>query len=159
MLFTVAFFVNAAANFAFGLTLSGLLGPAEFGRYSTVQLASITLATGTLDWLRYSTLRYSGDDSAKVAVASSLETGYFALTIAAYLGVGLLAACGVTFSLGAVMLLLTPLLGAAAHRVDYIGGQVPGARAGRAFRGDLRPAPSAVLLPGRCSSPGEPATR
>lgn len=123
MLFTVAFFVNAAANFAFGLALSGLLGPAEFGRYSTVQLASITLATGTLDWLRYSTLRYSGDDSVRASVASSLETGYFALTIAAYLGVGLLAACGVTFSLGAVMLLLTPLLGAAAHRVDYSGAK------------------------------------
>ncbi len=123
MLFTVAFFFNATANFAFGLALSALLGPAEFGRYSTVQLASITLATGTLDWLRYSTLRYSGDLSAKAAIASSLETGYFALTIAIYFGVGLLAAFGVTFNLGAVMLLLTPLLGAAAHRVDYTGAK------------------------------------
>ena len=123
MLFTVAFFFNAAANFAFGLALSALLGPAEFGRYSTAQLASITLAVGTLDWLRYSTLRYSGDQTAKAAIASSLETGYFALTIAAYLGVGLLAVFGVTFNLGAVMLLLTPLLGAAAHRVDYTGAK------------------------------------
>jgi len=123
MLFTVTFFLNAAANFAFGVALSGMLGPAEFGRYSTVQLASITLATGTLDWLRYSTLRYSGDESARTAIASSLETGYFALALAAYLVVGLLVACGVTFNLGAVMLLLTPLLGVAAHRVDYSGAK------------------------------------
>ncbi len=123
MLFTVAFFFNAAANFAFGLALSALLGPAEFGRYSTAQLASITLAVGALDWLRYSTLRYSGDQSAKAAIASSLEAGYFALTVSIYLGVGLLVAVGVTFNLGAAMMLLMPLLGAAAHRVDYSGAK------------------------------------
>ena len=51
MLFAISFFLNAATNFAFGLTLSAILGPAEFGRASTVQLASITLAGGMLDWL------------------------------------------------------------------------------------------------------------
>jgi O-antigen/teichoic acid export membrane protein len=133
MLFTVTFFLNAAANFAFGLTLSALLGPAEFGRYSTVQLASITLATGMLDWLRYSTLRYSGDDRARTVIASSLETGYVALTLAAYLVVGLLAAFGVTFNFGAIMLLLTPLLGVAAHRVDYSGAKFRAREQGARF--------------------------
>ena len=65
MIFALSFFLNAATNFAFGLTLSAVLGPAEFGRYSTVQLASITLAGGMLDWLRYSTLRFAGEDKKK----------------------------------------------------------------------------------------------
>src|ERR1700735_4464797 len=121
MLFAISFFLNAATNFAFGLTLSAILGPAEFGRYSTVQLASITLAGGMLDWLRYSTLRFSGEDDAKVAIASSLGAGYFALTLVAYLAVAALVGFGVTFGLGAPLLLLTPLLGVAAHRVDFTG--------------------------------------
>ena len=84
MIFAISFFLNAATNFAFGLTLSAILGPAEFGRYSTVQLASITLAGGMLDWLRLSSLRFSGDAQARVAVASSLEAGYFGLTLVVY---------------------------------------------------------------------------
>ncbi len=123
MLFAISFFLNAATNFAFGLTLSAIFGPAEFGRYSTVQLASITLAGGTLDWLRYSTLRFSGDDEAKATVASSLEAGYLGLTLLVYLIVLGLAGCGVTFGLGAPLLLLTPLLGVAAHRVDFTGAR------------------------------------
>jgi O-antigen/teichoic acid export membrane protein len=123
MLFAISFFLNAATNFAFGLTLSAILGPAEFGRYSTVQLASITLAGGTLDWLRYSTLRFSGDDEAKATVASSLEAGYLGLTLLSYIVVLGLAGFGVTFGLGAPLLLLTPLLGVAAHRVDFTGAR------------------------------------
>ena len=123
MIFAISFFLNAAANFAFGLTLSAILGPAEFGRYSTVQLASITLAGGMLDWLRLSSLRFSGDASARVAVASSLEAGYFVLALTAYAGVGLAALCGVTFGFGVPLMLLTPLLGVAAHRVDFMGAK------------------------------------
>src|ERR1700760_872590 len=108
MLFAISFFLNAATNFAFGLTLSAILGPAEFGRYSTVQLASITLAGGMLDWLRYSTLRFSGEEEAKTTIASSLEAGYFVLALVAYLGVAILAAFGITFGLGVPLLLLTP---------------------------------------------------
>ena len=55
MLFAVVFFLNSAANFALGIVLSALLGPAEFGRYATVALAAITLAGAAFDWLRYST--------------------------------------------------------------------------------------------------------
>jgi len=51
MLFSVTFFPHAAANFA-SACVSAILGPAEFGRYSTVALASITLAGAMLDWLR-----------------------------------------------------------------------------------------------------------
>ena len=135
MIFALSFFLNAATNFAFGLTLSAILGPAEFGRYSTVQLASITLAGGMLDWLRYSTLRFSGDDEAKTVIASSLEAGYFALTLAIYAAVGVCVALDATFGLGAPLLLLTPLLGVAAHRVDFTGAQFRARDQGVAFAG------------------------
>jgi O-antigen/teichoic acid export membrane protein len=135
MIFAVSFFLNAATNFAFGLTLSAILGPAEFGRYSTVQLASITLAGGMLDWLRYSSLRFSGEEGGRVAIAASLEAGYFALTLIAYAVVGLSVACGFDFGLGAPLLLLTPLLGVAAHRVDFLGAKFRARDEGRAFAG------------------------
>ncbi len=123
MIYAISFFLNAATNFAFGLTLSAILGPAEFGRYSTAQLASLTLASGMLDWLRLSSLRFSGDPATRLSVDSSLEAGYFALTLAAYAGVGLAVAFGATFGFGAPLLLLTPLLGVAAHRVDFMGAK------------------------------------
>ena len=135
MIFAISFFLNAAANFAFGLTLSAILGPAEFGRYSTVQLASITLAAGMLDWLRLSSLRFSGDAGARVAVASSLEAGYFVLTLAVYAVVGLAAACGVTFGFGLTLMLLAPLLGVAAHRVDFMGAKFRARDEGLPFAG------------------------
>ena len=135
MLFAVSFFVNAAANFALGLTLSAILGPAEFGRYATVQLAAITLAVGTLDWLRLSTLRFSGDDTQRVAVASSLEAGYLALALLGYAAAAGLAALGVTFGLGATLLLLTPLLGVAAHRLDFMAARFRAREEPRAFAG------------------------
>ena len=135
MIFALSFFLNAAANFAFGLTLSAILGPAAFGLYSTVQLASITLAGGMLDWLRLSSLRFSGDDTNRVSVASSLEAGYFALTLVVYAAVGVCVAFGASFGLGATLLLLTPLLGVAAHRVDYMGARFRARDESRPFVG------------------------
>ena len=135
MTFALSFFLNAATNFAFGLTLSAILGPAAFGLYSTVQLASITLAGGMLDWLRLSSLRFSGDDANRLSVASSLEAGYFVLTLAVYAVVGLCVAFGANFGLGAPLLLLTPLLGVAAHRVDYMGARFRARDEGRPFVG------------------------
>ena len=76
MLFAVVFFLNSAANFVLGIVLSALLGPAEFGRYATVALAAITLAGAVFDWLRHSSLRFSGDLEGRVGVAASLEASY-----------------------------------------------------------------------------------
>jgi O-antigen/teichoic acid export membrane protein len=123
MLFSVTFFLNAAANFAFGLALSAILGPAEFGRYSTVALASITLAGAMLDWLRYSSLRFSGDGQGSVQTESSLEAGYLIMAGFAYAAAGAAALVGCTFGFGLALLLLTPLLAVAAHRVDFTGAK------------------------------------
>lgn len=135
MLFAFSFFINATANFALGLALSAILGPAEFGRYATVQLAALTLAVGTLDWLRLSTLRFGGDDTQRVAVGSSLEAGYLALMGLGYAVVVALAAFGVTFGLGATLLLLTPLLAVAAHRLDFMAARFRAREEARAFAG------------------------
>ena len=61
MLIAAAFLLNSAGNFVLGVALSAILGPAEFGRYATVALAALTLAGSTFDWLRFSTIRFSGD--------------------------------------------------------------------------------------------------
>jgi hypothetical protein len=71
MIFAIVLFVNSAANFVFGVVLSALLGPAEFGRYATVAPAALTLAAAAFDWLRYSSLRSSGDDEGRARIASS----------------------------------------------------------------------------------------
>ncbi len=123
MLFSLAFFLNAAANFVFAIAVSAILGPAEFGRYATAALAAITLAGATLDWLRYATLRYSGERDAQDRIASSLEAGYLGMTLFAYAGVGIAVLLGKTFGLGAALLALTPLLAVAAHRVDFTGAK------------------------------------
>ena len=135
MLFAVSFFVNAVANFALGLALSAILGPAEFGRYATAQLAALTLAVGMLDWLRLSTLRFSGDDANRVVIASSLEAGYLALTLTLYALAAAAAALGFTFGLGAGLALLTPLLAVAAHRLDYMAARFRARDEARRFAG------------------------
>ena len=149
MIFAISFFLNAATNFAFGLTLSAILGPAEFGRYSTVQLASITLAGGMLDWLRCSSLRFSGERPARAsssprrwrpAISCWRSPSMPSSALCAPLG-------GVTFGLGAPLLLLTPLLGVAAHRVDFMGARFRARDEGAAVRRHLRAAADASASP------------
>jgi hypothetical protein len=136
MVFAVVFFLNSAANFAFGILLSALLGPSEFGRYSTVTLASFTLATGAFDWLRQSSLRFSVDEQGRARVASSLEAAYLGVVALIFVAVGVMAATGLTFGLTPALLALTPLLTVALNRVDYSGAQ---------FRARERQLPFAVL--------------
>jgi O-antigen/teichoic acid export membrane protein len=133
MVFAVVFFLNAAANFAFGIVLSALLGPAEFGRYATVALASITLAGAAFDWLRYSSLRFSGDDEARARVAASLEAAYLGVMTLLFLAVGAAALTGLTFGFTPALLALTPLLAVALNRVDFAGAQFRARERERAF--------------------------
>ena len=133
MVFTVVFFLNAAANFALGIVLSALLGPAEFGRYATAALAAITLAAAVFDWLRYSTLRFSGGADERVGVAASLEAGYIGMLALLALGFGVVALSGATFGLTPGLLALTPLLAVALNRVDYAGAQFRARGQPRAF--------------------------
>jgi O-antigen/teichoic acid export membrane protein len=133
MLLAVAFFLNSAANFALGIVLSALLGPAEFGRYATVWLAAITLGGAVFDWLRHSSLRFSGDRDERVRVASSLEASYLGGVALLVSGFGLAAAAGITFGLSASLLAMTPFLAIALNRVDYVGAQFRARGLDRAF--------------------------
>ena len=133
MVFAVAFLLNSAGNFVLGVVLSALLGPAEFGRYATVTLAALTLAGGTFDWLRISTIRFSGDVERRVSFASSLEAAYFGITIALYLAVAVLWLCGVDFGFGPTLLWLTPFFTVAISRVDYAAAQFRARNLSRAF--------------------------
>lgn len=133
MVFAVAFFLNSAANFAFGIVLSALLGPSEFGRYATVALASITLATAAFEWLRHSSLRFSVDVEGRARVAASLEAAYLGVMALLFVAVGAMALTGLTFGLTPTLLALTPLLAVALNRVDFTGAQFRARERERAF--------------------------
>src|SRR6185437_7621642 len=98
MLIAAAFLINSAGNFVLGVALSAILGPAEFGRYATVSLAALTLAGSTFDWLRFSTIRFSGDAMRQASFVASLEAAYLAVALALYASAGLLWARGVDYS-------------------------------------------------------------
>jgi len=78
MVFALAYLGNAAANFLFGLALSAALGPAEFGLYATVAMASSVVAILVFDWLRASTMRFSLKHAEGGRAAATLEFGFLA---------------------------------------------------------------------------------
>jgi len=119
MVYAVVFFLNAAANFALGVALGALLGPAEFGRYASVTLGASILAMTFFDWLRLSSIRFSAAGERREVIAASLEASYVAMIVAAVVAVGALRALGVDFGMGASLLLLTPLMAIAYARSDY----------------------------------------
>ena len=121
MLFATVFYFNSLGNFVLGVALSALLGPAEFGRYATVALAAITLATAVLDWLRFSALRFSGEARGRIRIASSLEAAYLGVIVLLALGLGVLLLGGWTLGLTPGLLVLTPMLAIALNRVDFAG--------------------------------------
>ena len=121
MFIAVAFFLNVTANFVFGVAVSALLGPAEFGRYATVALAAVTLGGAMFDWLRFSSLRFAGDSEGGKQVAASLDAGYLLMMGLLCLGAGAVALSGVRFGLTPSLLMLTPLLAVALNRCDFSG--------------------------------------
>ncbi len=136
MIFATVFFLNSAANFAFGIALSALLGPAEFGRYATVALAAGILSAGVFEWLRQSSIRFSGQIEDRARIAATLDAGYLAAMALLYVGVGVAYACGQTFGVSLAAFALTPLLAVALSRVDYAGAWL---------RARERPRPFALL--------------
>jgi hypothetical protein len=130
MLYAVVFFFNAAANFALGIAISALLGPAEFGRYATVALGATIVAMAFFDWLRLSSIRFSAAGERREATAASLEASYIAMIVAA---VGALRALGIDFGMGASLLWLTPLMAIAYARSDYTAAQMRARSQGRAY--------------------------
>ncbi|MBV8664263.1 MAG: hypothetical protein JO107_14315, partial [Hyphomicrobiales bacterium] len=136
MVFAVVFFANSAANFAIGLTLSALLGPAEFGRYATAMLAAMTLATALFDWLRLSSQRFSGDVEGRAPIAASLDLAFLVMMGLAVLAVAIGTLTGVSLGFGHALVALTPLVAIANARCDYSGAQ---------FRARDQAAPFAAL--------------
>ena len=133
MLIAAAFLINSAGNFALGLALSAILGPAEFGRYATVALTGLTLAGGVFDWLRMSTIRFAGDAERPAGFAASLEAAYLTVALALYALAGAAWALGLDFGLGASLVLLTPLYTVAISRIDYSAAQFRAREQSRAF--------------------------
>ncbi|MDR3407308.1 MAG: lipopolysaccharide biosynthesis protein [Methylovirgula sp.] len=96
MLISLTFLLNAAINFALGLAVAKILGPAEFGRFAIGATLALTLNSIVFEWLRLSATRLYG------AVARESEPDLRASLNAAYLGGAL-----VLMLIGAVLLLLS----------------------------------------------------
>lgn len=133
MIFTVTFIVNALLNFALGVVVSAILGPAEFGRFATVTLAATTLGTALFDWLRLSAIRFAGETSGRAGIAASLDAGFVAAIGALALGLAACLLAGYSFGLGAALLALTPFMAIAYSRCDFCAAQFRARDQGRAF--------------------------
>lgn len=133
MLFAVVFFFNAAANFALGVALSALMGPAEFGRYSTVFLGATTLGAALFDWLRLSSIRFSTGEERRVSVASSLDAAWLTMIALAFVATLGVMAIGSDIGFGRALLALTPFLAIAIARADYTSATMRARNLGRAF--------------------------
>ena len=133
MVFAIVFLSNAVANFVLGVLLSALLGPAEFGRYAMVALGATTLATASFDWLRLSSIRFSGAYEDRAATAASLDAGYIVMVGVAVAGVLALIAAGINFGLEGSLLALTPFMAIAYARSDYFAAYMRARDQGRAF--------------------------
>jgi O-antigen/teichoic acid export membrane protein len=133
MIFAAVFFLNAAANFALGVAISALLGPAEFGRYAAVALGASTLGMALFDWLRLSSIRFSASGERREATAASLEASYLAMIGVAIAAVGSFLALGIDFGMGPSLLWLTPLMAIAYARSDYCAAQMRARSQERAY--------------------------
>jgi len=133
MVFAIVFLLNAVANFLLGIILSALLGPAEFGRYATVALGAATLATASFDWLRLSSIRFSGSYENREATSASLDAGYIAMIGVSVVCVFALLGAGLNFGLPASLLALTPFMAIAYARSDYFAAHMRARDQGRAF--------------------------
>jgi O-antigen/teichoic acid export membrane protein len=133
MVFAIVFLLNAVANFLLGIVLSALLGPAEFGRYATIALGATTLATASFDWLRLSSIRFSGSYEDREATAASLDAGYIAMIGVSVVCVLALLAARRKLGLEASLLALTPFMAIAYARSDYFAALMRARDQGRAF--------------------------
>jgi O-antigen/teichoic acid export membrane protein len=124
MVFALSFLGNAAANFLFGLLLSGMLGPAEYGRYATAALGASVVAILAFDWLRLSTYRFTLALGDARRTASSLELGFLVMSLACLALGGLAAFFHFDFGLGSRLALMTFVLAIANARFDYRGARL-----------------------------------
>lgn len=91
-----AFVLNAGLNFALGLLVASLLGPADFGRFALGTACAIAVNTLVFEWLRLATTRfYSSRRSLEEPwIRASLERGYLRLGLLLVALAGLAAALG-----------------------------------------------------------------
>lgn len=92
MLMSAAFLASALVQFALGLVMAAMLGPAEFGLYALAFAASVIGQTLLFEWVRLSITRYQGSGvgvSARLnRVLLVLMAGVLALALGAYLVMG-----------------------------------------------------------------------
>ncbi len=83
MLISLTFFLNAAINFALGLVVAKILGPAEFGHFAIGATLALTLNSIVFEWLRLSATRLYGATArdSQPDLRASLNAAYLAGTL------------------------------------------------------------------------------
>ncbi len=83
MLISLTFFLNAAINFAVGLVVAKILGPAEFGHFAIGATLALTLNSIVFEWLRLSATRLYGATARDTQpdLRASLNAAYLAGTV------------------------------------------------------------------------------
>lgn len=82
MLMSAAFLVSALIQFALGLVMAAMLGPAEFGLYALAFAASVIGQTLIFEWVRLSITRYQGSGASVSARLGRILLVLIALTLA-----------------------------------------------------------------------------
>jgi hypothetical protein len=87
-------------------------------------LGAATLATASFDWLRLSSIRFSGSYENREATSASLDAGYIAMIGVSVVCVFALLGAGLNFELPASLLALTPFMAIAYARGDYFAAHM-----------------------------------
>jgi O-antigen/teichoic acid export membrane protein len=91
MLMSAAFLASALIQFALGLVMAAMLGPAEFGLYALAFAASVIGQTLVFEWIRLSITRYQGSGASVSARLGMILLALMALMLALAAAVFLLA--------------------------------------------------------------------
>ena len=126
MLMVASFLANTILNFVLGLAVAGLLGSAEYGRYSVAATIAAIAALAAFEWLRVSTTRsYSRDaHDERPAILASLKLGYLGGSAAILAATAVALALGADFGLGGALVAAAAMASLATGYFDFAGARL-----------------------------------
>lgn len=140
MLMVASFLANTILNFVLGLAVAGLLGSAEYGRYSVAATIAAIASLAAFEWLRVSTTRsYSRDaHDERPAILASLKLGYLGGSAAILAATAVALALGADFGLGGALVAAAAMASLATGYFDFAGARLRAVRGPRLCPADPR---------------------
>ncbi|MCW6507252.1 lipopolysaccharide biosynthesis protein [Lichenifustis flavocetrariae] len=117
----ITFLLNAGLNFAVGLSIAAVLGPAGYGHFAVAASAGALIATGLFDWLRLSTTRFYGEPQRLLspALRPTLDFAYRGLTLLVLCGTALVICVGIDPFLTRGLVIAVAVTGIANGAFDF----------------------------------------